>query len=265
MSAQDSGGATGGRVSARLPDFPWDHLTSVAATARAHPDGIVDLSVGTPVDPSPEVAQRTLAAAADSPGYPVTIGLEATRQAALDWMRRRLGVVDVGLDGVLPVVGSKELIGSLPLHLGIGAGDLVVHPALAYPTYEVGARLAGAEAFATDALTAVGPRTPALVFVNSPANPTGRMLPADHLRKMVDWCRERFDGTPARAWMGVVRGANHFAPVADDAGTDDVEIRGWTTRWLRARLRGDAEAAAGFDGDAWTLAVDPGWTDVTRR
>ncbi|MEZ5092096.1 succinyldiaminopimelate transaminase [Nocardioides sp.] len=191
MSAQDSGGATGGRVSARLPDFPWDHLTSVAATARAHPDGIVDLSVGTPVDPSPEVAQRTLAAAADSPGYPVTIGLEATRQAALDWMRRRLGVVDVGLDGVLPVVGSKELIGSLPLHLGIGAGDLVVHPALAYPTYEVGARLAGAEAFATDALTAVGPRTPALVFVNSPANPTGRMLPADHLRKMVDWCRER--------------------------------------------------------------------------
>ena len=72
MSAQDSGVATGGRVSARLPDFPWDHLTSAAATARAHPDGIVDLSVGTPVDASPEVARRALAAAADSPGYPVT-------------------------------------------------------------------------------------------------------------------------------------------------------------------------------------------------
>jgi succinyldiaminopimelate transaminase len=191
VSAQDSGGATGGRVSARLPDFPWDHLTAYAATARAHPDGIVDLSVGTPVDPSPAVAQIALAAAADSPGYPVTVGREDTRQAALDWMSRRLGVVDVGLDGVLPVIGSKELIGSLPLHLGVGPGDLVVHPQLAYPTYEVGARLAGADALASDALTAVGPRTPRLVFVNSPANPTGRMLPADHLRKMVDWCRER--------------------------------------------------------------------------
>lgn len=80
-----------------------------------------------------------------------------------------------------------------------------------------------------------------------------------------DWCRERFDGTPGRAWMGVVRGANHFAPVAGDPGTDDVEIRGWTTRWLLARLRGDAEARAGFDGDGWTLAADPGWTGVARE
>ncbi len=186
-----AGGPVSDPVSGRLPDFPWDHLTAYAASARRHPDGIVDLSVGTPVDPSPDVARRALAEASDSPGYPVTIGRAETRQAAVDWMRRRLGVVGVGLDGVLPVIGSKELIGSLPLHLGLGRGDLVVHPELAYPTYEVGARLAGADVHATDALTAVGPRTPALVFVNSPANPTGRMLPAEHLRKMVDWCRER--------------------------------------------------------------------------
>ena len=184
-------GPIGDPVSGRLPDFPWDHLTAYAASARRHPDGIVDLSVGTPVDHSPDVARRALAAASDAPGYPVTIGRAETRQAAVDWMRRRLGVVGVGLDGVLPVIGSKELIGSLPLHLGLGPGDLVVHPELAYPTYEVGARLAGADVHATDALTAVGPRTPRLVFVNSPANPTGRMLPAEHLRKMVDWCRER--------------------------------------------------------------------------
>jgi aspartate/methionine/tyrosine aminotransferase len=62
-------------VSTRLPDFPWDQLTAYAATSRAHPDGIVDLSIGTPVDPTPTAVQMALAAAADSPGYPVTIGL----------------------------------------------------------------------------------------------------------------------------------------------------------------------------------------------
>ena len=92
---------------------------------------------------------------------------------------------------MLPVIGSKELIASLPLHLGVGKGDLVVQPELAYPTYEVGAVLAGAEIVASDSLLALGPRTPSIVWVNSPSNPTGRILPPDHLRKMVDWCRER--------------------------------------------------------------------------
>ncbi|MBS2936897.1 succinyldiaminopimelate transaminase [Nocardioides sp. J2M5] len=179
------------KVSQRLPDFPWDKLTAHAATARAHPDGIVDLSVGTPVDPTPEVVQEALRAAADSPGYPTTIGLEATRQAAIDWLARRHGVTGLGLDGVLPVTGSKELIASMALHLGIGPGDLVGYPALAYPTYEVGAALAGADSLATDSLTAFGPRTPRLLWLNSPANPSGRVLPLDHLRKVVDWCRER--------------------------------------------------------------------------
>ena len=178
-------------VSRRLPDFPWDHLAPYAATARAHPDGLVDLSIGTPVDPTPGIVQEALRAAADSPGYPLTIGLEATRQACLDWLSRRAGAIPLGLDAVLPVIGSKELIAALPLHLGIGPGDLVVHPALAYPTYEVGTRLAGARAMATDALTAIGPERPALLWVNSPSNPTGQILPVDHLRKMVDWCRER--------------------------------------------------------------------------
>jgi succinyldiaminopimelate transaminase len=178
-------------VSGRLPDFPWDRLTPYAARARAHADGIVDLSIGTPVDPTPHVVQQALRGAADSPGYPVTIGLPETRQACIDWLSRRFGVTRLGLDGVLPSIGSKELIAGLPGHLGVGPGDLVVHPQLAYPTYEVGAALVGAETVATDSLTSVGPRTPALVWVNSPSNPTGRVLPVDHLRKVVDWCRER--------------------------------------------------------------------------
>ena len=151
----------------------------------------MDLSVGTPVDPTPAVVQHALCEAADAPGYPTTIGRVDTRQAVLDWLSRRHGVDGLGLDAVLPVVGSKELIASLAGHLGIGPGDLVAYPELAYPTYEVGAVLAGARAVATDSLTSLGPETPALLWLNSPSNPTGRVLPPAHLRKVVDWCRER--------------------------------------------------------------------------
>ena len=178
-------------VSDRLPDFPWDRLTTYAATARAHVDGIVDLSVGTPVDPTPAVVQDALRAAADSPGYPTTIGLEATRQAAIDWLARRHGVTGLGLDGVLPVTGSKELIASMAIHLGLGERALIGYPALAYPTYEVGAALAGAQTLSSDSLTSFGPRVPRLLWINSPSNPTGKVLPIKHLRKVVDWCRQR--------------------------------------------------------------------------
>ncbi len=179
------------RVSQRLPDFPWDHLTTYADQARAHPDGIVDLSVGTPVDPTPEVAQQALLAAADSPGYPTTIGLPETRQAVVDWLTRKFGVTGLDIAGVLPLIGSKEFIGALPVHLGLGPGDLIVWPQLAYPTYEVGAALVGAQTMATDSTVAIGPRSPSLMWINSPSNPTGRVLGVDHLKKVVDWCRQR--------------------------------------------------------------------------
>jgi len=178
-------------VSRRLPDFPWDHLTSYGERARVHPGGIVDLSVGTPVDPTPAVVQKALADAADSPGYPLTIGRLDLRQAAVDWLARRFGVTGVGADAVLPVIGSKELIASLPTQLGLGPHDLLVVPELAYPTYEVGARLAGARTVASDSLTSLGPERVSLVWLNSPSNPTGRVLPVEHLRKVVAWCRER--------------------------------------------------------------------------
>lgn len=178
-------------VSGRLPDFPWDKLTQYAATARAHPDGIVDLSIGTPVDPTPEVAREALAAAADWPGYPVTVGRVDTRQAIIEWFARNHGVGGLGLDQVLPVIGTKEFISQAALHLGVGPGDLVGFPEAAYPTYEVGAALAGATPVATDSLTTFGPQTPRIFWLNSPSNPTGRILPPEHLRKVVDWCRER--------------------------------------------------------------------------
>jgi succinyldiaminopimelate transaminase len=178
-------------VSRRLPDFPWDALVPLGDRARAHAEGIVDLSVGTPVDPTPEVVRDALAAAGDAPGYPLTVGTPALRDAIVGWLTRRAGAVGLGREHVLPSVGSKELIAGLALHLGIGPGDLVVAPRLAYPTYAVGAALAGARVLATDALTGLGPERPAVVWINSPSNPTGQVLPVEHLRKVVAWCRER--------------------------------------------------------------------------
>lgn len=175
----------------RFPDFPWDTLAGAKARAAEHPGGIVDLSIGTPVDDAPAVAQDALAAAANAPGYPTVLGPESMRQAVVDWLARRFGVTGVDPSHVLATVGSKELIGNLPVQLGLGPDDLVVVPQLAYPTYDIGARYAGCRVIAADSTVALGPERPAIVYVNSPANPHGAILGADHLRKMVAWARER--------------------------------------------------------------------------
>jgi succinyldiaminopimelate transaminase len=171
--------------------FPWDTLADVGALARAHPDGIVDLSVGTPVDDVAPVIQHALAAASSAPGYPTTAGTPALRSSAVAALQRRYGVTGLSDDAVLPVIGTKELIAWLPTLLGLASDDLVVVPELAYPTYEVGARLAGIPFVRADSLTQLGPQSPALIFLNSPSNPTGKVLGVDHLRKVVGWARER--------------------------------------------------------------------------
>jgi len=177
--------------SALLPVFPWDTLADVTATARAHPEGIVDLSVGTPVDDVAPVIRAALADASATPGYPTTAGTAELRASIHAALERRFGITDVAPAAVLPVIGTKELIAWLPTLLGLGSEDTVVIPELAYPTYDVGARLAGARVLAADSLTQIGPQTPALVFLNSPSNPSGKVLGGDHLRKVVGWARER--------------------------------------------------------------------------
>ncbi len=174
-----------------MPAAVQTGLVAVRERAAGFDGPVVDLSVGAPVDPTPAIVQRALAASADAPGYPLTIGRAPLREAYVRWLARVHGVTGLDADAVLPVIGTKELIGSLPLHLGIGAGDLVVHPRVAYPTYAVGAALVGAQVIAADSLTAIGPQTPRLLWLNSPSNPTGQVLPVDHLRKVVDWCRHR--------------------------------------------------------------------------
>ncbi len=173
-----------GRPRVRLPDFPWDKLLPYEEKARTHHYGLVDLSVGTPVDPTPAVVQHALVSAANAPGYPSTAGTPDLREAAAGWMARRLGVV-VDPSAVLPAIGTKELIAHLPGYVGLEAGARVWVPTPAYPTYEVGALLAGCEPVLAPADGI------AMVWLNSPSNPTGRVLTVDEMRSVVAWARER--------------------------------------------------------------------------
>ena len=185
-----------------LPDFPWDSLKPYRALAAAHPDGAVDLAIGTPVDDSPEVARAALAAASNAPGYPAAVGTPAVREAIIAWMERRRGVRGLTDGAVIPTIGSKESVALLPLQLGAGPGDVVVHPRAAYPTYDVGARLAGATPVPVD--TDADPDTwelppgpdgapaaPVIVWLNSPGNPDGHVLGVEQLTRIVAWARHR--------------------------------------------------------------------------
>jgi succinyldiaminopimelate transaminase len=214
-------------LAARLPQFPWDALAPAAATASAHPGGIVDLSIGTPVDPVPDLVRAALAGASDSPGYPLTRGTGQLRAAAAGWLARKHGVL-VDPDSVLPVIGTKELIAWLPTLLGCGPSDAVSYPELAYPTYDVGARLAGALPVATDEPDGVGAIPVRLAWLNSPSNPTGRVLTRTRIRALVSWARDAgtvlasdecyidlgFDAAPSSVLHPANCGASHASLLA---------------------------------------------------
>lgn len=168
---------------ARLPDFPWDTLAPARERAAAYPGGVVDLSVGTPVDPTPSVITDALIAHANAPGYPTTAGTPELHAAIRGWIDRRLG----GVSGaaILPTIGSKEAIATLPWVLGL-TGPVVI-PEIAYPTYAVGAVAAGLEYIASDRPEDIGHAS--AIWVNSPSNPTGRVLSAQRLAEIVTYAR----------------------------------------------------------------------------
>ena len=184
------------------PPYPHDRLRELRAVAEAVPGGLVDCSVGTPVDAMPEVARHALTdAAATATGYPPAIGAPAYREAAAAWISRRFGVA-VSSDAVLACIGTKELVSSLPRLLALRdpSRDTVLYPGVAYPTYEMGARLAGLRAVPIPLderwlldLSRIGEDDAAralVVWVNEPGNPTGASGGDRHLRAVVDWARE---------------------------------------------------------------------------
>jgi succinyldiaminopimelate transaminase len=168
---------------AQLPDFPWDALAPYGEKARAHPQGIIDLSQGTPVDPTPEFIQQALRDASNSPSYPVTAGTPELRAAIKKWASERLGAT--GDFDVLPIIGSKELVAWLPTYL---ESKSVLIPEIAYPTYHVGAVLAAAKSVPV-AIDAKSWPIADLAWLNSPSNPTGRVHSAEEVKACIQWSR----------------------------------------------------------------------------
>ena len=186
--------STGGFVP---PPYPYDRLDRFKPLADALDGGLVDLSIGTPCDPPPASVVAALASSDSERGYPPSIGTEALRRAIRDWFARRF-TVDVGLDEIAACVGTKEFVATLPqwMKLRTPTRDTVLYPAVAYPTYEMGAILAGCRPVPVPPaagggldLSAVDPADAAralLLWVNSPSNPTGAL---DDLGAAAAWGR----------------------------------------------------------------------------
>jgi succinyldiaminopimelate transaminase len=168
----------------KLPDFPWDALAPFGEKAKAHPSGFIDLSQGTPVDATPEFIQEVFKAASNSPSYPVTMGTPELREAIANWAKNELGAS--GEFGVLPLIGSKELVAWLPTIL---QSKHVLYPEVAYPTYLVGSMIAQTKSSTVD-FDATNWPDGDLAWVNTPSNPTGRVHSDDELLNAINWARK---------------------------------------------------------------------------
>lgn len=176
-----------------FPEFPWNRLAPLWEIARGHAGGPIDLSVGAPVDQTPAVVREALVRAVDAPGYPSTEGAPPLREAVIEYLRRSGGVRCLDVDMVLPTIGSKEAIGQLPAFLGLGSGDVVAIPDIGYPTYEIGALSVHAVVQRYLEPLDIDTDNVALLWINSPSNPEGRILNPTELRTLVS--RARASGT----------------------------------------------------------------------
>ncbi len=170
-----------------LPDFPWDTIADAGARARAHAGGIVDLSIGTPIDDSPLFIQEALRDASNAPGYPTAAGTLDLRNAWANWANRILNA-HVAESHVAISIGSKELVALLPFALGVGPTHTIAIPELAYPTYAVGALMVGAKCVTYTTASDI-PDNADFVWINTPSNPTGEVLDVGALKAIVDRAR----------------------------------------------------------------------------
>lgn len=179
------------------PPYPYDRLDAFQTIASAFDGGLVDLSIGTPCDPPPDAVIAALGASGSERGYPASIGTEALRRSIARWMARRLGI-DVPVSRIAACIGTKEFVATTPHYLKLRRPnrDTVLYPAVAYPTYEMGAILAGLRAVAVPsgpdgrldlgAISADDSSRALMLWVNSPSNPTGAL---DDLGAAAAWGR----------------------------------------------------------------------------
>ena len=179
------------------PPYPYDRLQRLVPIADAHAGGTVDLSIGTPFDPPPAHVLDALSSSGTERSYPPSIGTPAFREAARRWIARRFDV-DVPAAQIGATIGSKEFVATLPqwMQLRTPVRDTVLYPAVSYPSYEMGAILAGCRPVPVralpdgrmdlDSIESSDAGRALLLWVNSPGNPTGAL---DDLDAAADWGR----------------------------------------------------------------------------
>ena len=180
------------------PPYPYDRLDKFKPLAQKYEGGLVDLSIGTPCDaPAPAVIAALSNSNAER-GYPPSIGSDALRNAAQAWMQRKFEI-SVPTSQIAACIGSKEFVATTPQYLKLRSPDrdTVLFPAVSYPTYEMGAILAGCRPVAvpmtatggidTSKIAASDVKRALMIWSNSPNNPTGDL---DDLKALATWGRK---------------------------------------------------------------------------
>ncbi len=178
------------------PPYPYERLDGLKQLAERHDGGPIDCSIGTPIDPPPQPVLEELARGVGARGYPPSAGTLSLRKACAAWVERRFGVT-LNLDQLAACVGTKEFVGTVAgyLHLRSPERDTVLYPAVSYPTYAMGATLAGLRAVPVtmkngrldlDSISPADVDRALVLWANSPSNPTGAL---DDLESIASWGR----------------------------------------------------------------------------
>lgn len=189
-----------------LGEYPFTELDDARARAAESGESLIDFGVGEPAEPVPEFIREEMLAAIREENvarYPLAAGMADLRAAIAGWIDRRYGVdVDPEIE-VLPTLGTKEAIFHLAglLHWPGSHRDLVVVTTPGYPVPARSARLAGAGVveLPLDPDSGWLPRIDeipeevwhriSIIWINSPNNPTGSVVPLDFYEELAARCR----------------------------------------------------------------------------
>jgi N-succinyldiaminopimelate aminotransferase len=187
---------------AKLQPYPFERLRQLFAGVTPNPAfAPISLGIGEPKHPTPAFIQDALAAGMGALAtYPATAGDLPLRQSFTGWLERRYGLALDPATQVLPVNGSREALFALAqtvVDASRTPAPVVLSPNPFYQIYEGAALLAGAEPYYVPSVPsrnfavdwdsvpdAIWARTQ-LVFVCSPGNPTGAVMPIDEWEKLL--------------------------------------------------------------------------------